>query len=191
MGPQPLQNSFMQFTTTAVIVIMSVVWLLVVIVIQSLSIVDIHKLSVRIQFQSIVAGKWGRGHLYLFIIYVTTSVRPLWTCNRPPDQYVIVIQYNEWLIITGGGAGGLLWWEREVFSGIVSNSDVSLFAGEKKNTMYIELGHGGHLGFYEGGLVYPNPVTWLDRALVAIVGGIVLSHHDRGGEKKQKKKTVA
>lgn len=46
--------------------------------------------------------------------------------------------------------------------------------------MYIELGHGGHLGFYEGGLVYPNPVTWLDRALVAIVGGIVLSHHDRG-----------
>lgn len=45
--------------------------------------------------------------------------------------------------------------------------------------MYIELGHGGHLGFYEGGLVYPNPVTWLDRALVAIVGGIVLSHNDR------------
>lgn len=59
MGPQPLQNSFMQFTTTAVIVIMSVVWLLVVIVIQSLSIVDIHKLSVRIQFQSIVAGNGG------------------------------------------------------------------------------------------------------------------------------------
>lgn len=50
--------------------------------------------------------------------------------------------------------------------------------------MYIELGHGGHLGFYEGGLIYPNPVTWLDRALVAIVGGIVLSHHDRGGLKK-------
>lgn len=65
MGPQPLQNSFMQFTTTAVIVIMSVVWLLVVIVIQSLSIVDIHKLSVRIQFQSIVAGKWGRGPFVL------------------------------------------------------------------------------------------------------------------------------
>lgn len=57
-------------------------------------------------------------------------------------------------------------------------------SGEKNNTMYIELGHGGHLGFYEGGLIYPNPVTWLDRALVAIVGGIVLSHHDRGGQKK-------
>lgn len=55
-----------------------------------------------------------------------------------------------------------------------------LLSGEKNHTMYIELGHGGHLGFYEGGLVYPNPVTWLDRALVAIVGGIVLSHHDRG-----------
>lgn len=44
-------------------------------------------------------------------------------------------------------------------------------------TLYIELGHGGHLGFYEGGLIYPNPITWLDRALVAIIGGIVLSHN--------------
>lgn len=43
--------------------------------------------------------------------------------------------------------------------------------------MYVELAHGGHLGFYEGGLVYPNPVTWLDRAVVSIIGGIVLSHH--------------
>lgn len=64
-----------------------------------------------------------------------------------------------------------------------NNKCLSFLAGEKNNTMYIELGHGGHLGFYEGGLVYPNPVTWLDRALVAIVGGIVLSHHDRGMQK--------
>lgn len=52
------------------------------------------------------------------------------------------------------------------------------FAATHSNTAYIELAHGGHLGFYEGGLVYPNPITWLDRALVALVGGIVLSHTD-------------
>lgn len=47
-----------------------------------------------------------------------------------------------------------------------------------KNTLYVELAHGGHLGFYEGGLIYPNPVTWLDRAVVSMIGGIVLSHHN-------------
>lgn len=43
--------------------------------------------------------------------------------------------------------------------------------------MYLELSHGGHLGFYEGGLVYANPVTWLDRALAALVGGLLMAHH--------------
>ncbi|XP_059618666.1 abhydrolase domain-containing protein 2 [Phlebotomus argentipes] len=52
------------------------------------------------------------------------------------------------------------------------------FASEKSHTMYVELAHGGHLGFYEGGLIYPNPVTWLDRALVAVIGGLVLAHND-------------
>lgn len=49
---------------------------------------------------------------------------------------------------------------------------------EKTNILYIELAHGGHLGFYEGGMVYPNPVTWLDRALVALIGSLVLNHND-------------
>lgn len=43
--------------------------------------------------------------------------------------------------------------------------------------MYIELAHGGHLGFYEGGFLYPNPVTWLDKALVALIGGLVLNYN--------------
>lgn len=44
--------------------------------------------------------------------------------------------------------------------------------------LYLELAHGGHLGFYEGGLIYPNPVTWLDRALVALIGSLSLYHDD-------------
>ncbi|VEN61328.1 unnamed protein product [Callosobruchus maculatus] len=50
---------------------------------------------------------------------------------------------------------------------------------EKKNTCYIETSHGGHLGYYEGGLLYPNPVTWLDRSLVALVGALMLHHDDK------------
>lgn len=52
------------------------------------------------------------------------------------------------------------------------------FAASHNQSLYIELANGGHLGFYEGGLIYPNPVTWLDRALVSLIGGIVMSHND-------------
>lgn len=47
------------------------------------------------------------------------------------------------------------------------------------NTLYVELSHGGHLGFYEGGLLYPNPITWLDRTLVSLVGSLTLAHADK------------
>ena len=32
-----------------------------------------------------------------------------------------------------------------------------------KDCLLIEQKYGGHLGFYEGGLLYPNTLTWLDR----------------------------
>ncbi|XP_031327658.1 abhydrolase domain-containing protein 2 isoform X3 [Photinus pyralis] len=51
------------------------------------------------------------------------------------------------------------------------------FVSERPETLYLEVAHGGHLGFYEGGLIYPNPVTWLDRALVALMGGLVFKHN--------------
>jgi len=49
------------------------------------------------------------------------------------------------------------------------------FANTHPKSLFISLAHGGHLGFFEGGLVFPNPVSWLDRALIAIIGGLVLT----------------
>ncbi|KAL2717982.1 abhydrolase domain-containing protein 2 [Vespula squamosa] len=53
------------------------------------------------------------------------------------------------------------------------------YAATHPNTLYVELSHGGHLGFYEGGLLYPNPITWLDRTLVSLVGSLTLAHADK------------
>lgn len=36
----------------------------------------------------------------------------------------------------------------------------------------MELMHGGHLGFFEGGFLYPNPIAWLDRTLVSLIPGL-------------------
>lgn len=44
--------------------------------------------------------------------------------------------------------------------------------------MFIETQNGGHLGFYEGGIIYPNPLTWLDRILVSLLGGIAFAHNE-------------
>lgn len=54
---------------------------------------------------------------------------------------------------------------------------IKFFSDAHPKTLYIELAHGGHLGFYEGGLIHPNPVTWIDRAVVALIGGMVLHNH--------------
>ena len=44
-----------------------------------------------------------------------------------------------------------------------------------ENLLYIEQKFGGHLGFYEGGFIYSNPLTWQDRydimLLVILFGG--------------------
>lgn len=44
--------------------------------------------------------------------------------------------------------------------------------------LYVESQNGGHLGFYEGGLINPNPITWLDRMLVSLLGGIAFAHSE-------------
>jgi len=43
---------------------------------------------------------------------------------------------------------------------------------KKQNFLYIEQKYGGHLGFYEGGIINPSALTWLDRMVVAVATGL-------------------
>jgi len=47
------------------------------------------------------------------------------------------------------------------------------FAERHDKAVFILATHGGHLGFYEGGLFKPNPVTWLDKTAVGIADAII------------------
>ncbi|ESO06082.1 hypothetical protein HELRODRAFT_64185 [Helobdella robusta] len=40
-------------------------------------------------------------------------------------------------------------------------------ASEHRNVIFALTAHGGHLGYFEGGLIIPNTVTWLDKVVVA------------------------
>eukprot|EP00088_Acartia_fossae_P046042 TRINITY_DN4965_c1_g1_i13.p1 TRINITY_DN4965_c1_g1~~TRINITY_DN4965_c1_g1_i13.p1 ORF type:complete len:526 (-),score=152.58 TRINITY_DN4965_c1_g1_i13:280-1857(-) len=51
--------------------------------------------------------------------------------------------------------------------------DVAL---NNENVIYIEQKFGGHLGFYEGGFIYSNPLTWQDRILVKIGHALTLGY---------------
>ena len=44
--------------------------------------------------------------------------------------------------------------------------------------MFIEQKYGGHLGFYEGGLIYPNPLSWLDRLVVQMAEALTVYSTD-------------
>ncbi|XP_071534350.1 abhydrolase domain-containing protein 2 [Panulirus ornatus] len=47
------------------------------------------------------------------------------------------------------------------------------FVKTHKNSLYIETEHGGHLGYYDGGYVIPQAVTWLDRTVISLVTALV------------------
>lgn len=47
------------------------------------------------------------------------------------------------------------------------------------NFLYVEQKYGGHLGFYEGGYIYPNAATWLDKAIVNLSDSLAIHVADR------------
>ena len=46
-------------------------------------------------------------------------------------------------------------------------------AVKNSNMIYVEQKFGGHLGFYEGGFFYSNPLTWQDRMVIHIAHALV------------------
>jgi len=60
--------------------------------------------------------------------------------------------------------------------------DVAL---NNENIIFIEQKFGGHLGFYEGGFIYSNPLTWQDRILVKI-GHALTTGYSPKAEPKEK-----
>ena len=56
-----------------------------------------------------------------------------------------------------------------------------LCAVERDNVIFALTHHGGHLGYFEGGIVRPNSVTWLDRVIVEF-GTALLLHHKNAAD---------
>lgn len=43
----------------------------------------------------------------------------------------------------------------------------------KDKVLFVVTQNGGHLGFYEGGVVIPKTVTWMDRAIIQYIEAVV------------------
>ena len=52
------------------------------------------------------------------------------------------------------------------------------FSDKKENFIFIEQKYGGHLGFYEGGFIYPNALSWLDRLVVQLSEALTIHSSD-------------
>ena len=48
------------------------------------------------------------------------------------------------------------------------------FPETRDNFLYIEQKFGGHLGFYEGGIICPNSVSWLDKLIVNLADALAI-----------------
>ena len=56
----------------------------------------------------------------------------------------------------------------------VHHNDTPLrYARQAPNALYALTRHGGHLGFFEGGLLVPNPVSWMDKAVTAYASAVI------------------
>jgi len=62
-------------------------------------------------------------------------------------------------------------------------------AKTNSNVIFATVEHGGHLGFFEGGMMVPDTVTWLDRMVVQYADAVTMSSvplsrlHEKGNTK--------
>lgn len=43
---------------------------------------------------------------------------------------------------------------------------MSPLSAKKSNVIFSLTLHGGHLGFFEGAVLFPQPLTWMDKVIV-------------------------
>lgn len=43
---------------------------------------------------------------------------------------------------------------------------------KKENVIFALTLHGGHLGFFEGAVLFPQPLTWMDKVIVGYANAI-------------------
>lgn len=43
---------------------------------------------------------------------------------------------------------------------------------KRENVMFVLPLHGGHLGFFEGSVLFPEPLTWMDKLVVEYANAI-------------------
>lgn len=44
---------------------------------------------------------------------------------------------------------------------------------QRDNVIFAATKHGGHLGYFEGGFIKPNDITWLDRVVVEFCKSLI------------------
>lgn len=59
-----------------------------------------------------------------------------------------------------------------------TSSQVFSFTESTTHCLSLITKHGGHLGFFEGGFIFPNTVTWCDKAVLQFANAIVSLHKD-------------
>ncbi|XP_056906894.1 monoacylglycerol lipase ABHD2-like isoform X2 [Takifugu flavidus] len=60
-------------------------------------------------------------------------------------------------------------------------------AEKKPNVMFILTQHGGHMGFFEGAMLLPHPLTWMDKVIVECVNALCWWEEERPACENQQK----
>ena len=50
-----------------------------------------------------------------------------------------------------------------------------VLAARRNNVIVAETRHGGHLGYFQGGLLIPDTITWLDKVVVEFAHAIIIT----------------
>lgn len=83
----------------------------------------------------------------------------------PPSPLNYIMLYGSGNFICGACV--------ESVCAVWANHDPPWFSTEKKeNVIFVLTLHGGHLGFFEGAVLFPQPLTWMDKVIISYANAI-------------------